>query len=289
MKLAGIEVDSNSALFLIAGPCVIESEALVLRTAERLKQVADAAGVSLIFKSSFRKGNRTSHESYSGPGMRAGLRVLERVRSDYGLPILTDVHEDTALDEVVDVVDVLQTPAMLCRQTAFIIKVASMGLPVNIKKGQFLSPAEMVAVVQKARSTGNERLLVCERGTSFGYNDLVVDMRSLVMLRDTGSPVVFDATHSVQRPGLYGNVSGGDRQFVPALARAAVAVGVAGIFIETHPDPDRALCDGANSWPLERMGELIEDLKRIDEAVRSKDQSESTTWNIMQKTAGMTE
>ena len=269
MNLAGIEVDSSGAFFLIAGPCVIESEGLVLRTAERLKQVADSLGVALIFKSSFRKGNRTSLGSYSGPGMHAGLRVLERVRGELGLPVLTDVHEDTPLDEVAEVVDVLQTPAMLCRQTAFILKVASVGLPVNLKKGQFLSPAEMAAVVDKARSTGNDRLLVCERGTSFGYHDLIVDMRSLMALRETGCPVVFDATHSVQRPGLHGTRSGGDRRFVPALARAAVAVGVAGVFIETHPDPDQALCDSANAWPVDRVAPLLEDLMRIDAAVKS--------------------
>ena len=269
MNLAGIEVDASSPLFLIAGPCVIESESMVMRTAESLQRMAGDLGMPLIFKTSFRKGNRTSLDSYSGPGFEAGLRVLERVRSDLGMPVLTDVHEDTPLTEVADVVDVLQTPALLCRQTAFILKVARAGLPVNLKKGQFLSPAEMVAVVDKARSTGNERLLVCERGTSFGYNDLVADMRSLVAMRSTGCPVVFDATHAVQRPGLGGVRSGGDRQYVPALARAAVAVGVAGIFLETHPDPDRALCDAANAWPLDRMPALLEQLLNIDAAVRA--------------------
>jgi 2-dehydro-3-deoxyphosphooctonate aldolase (KDO 8-P synthase) len=268
MNLAGIEVDSHSPFFLIAGPCVIESESVVMRTAERLKAITSALKISLIFKSSFRKGNRTSLRSYSGPGIEFGLRTLERVKREFNVPVLTDVHEDTALDEIADVVDILQTPALLCRQTAFILKVASVGLPVNLKKGPFLSPVEMLAVAEKARSTGNDNLLVCERGTSFGYNDLVVDMRALVTLRGSLCPVVFDATHSVQRPGLHGASSGGDRQYIPALARAAIAIGVAGIFMETHPDPDAALCDGPNAWPLDDMMGLLADLKRLDEIVK---------------------
>ncbi len=268
MNIAGIEVGPHTPLFLIAGPCVLESESIVFRTAEALRATAGALEIPLIFKSSFRKGNRTSLGSYSGPGFEAGLRLLERVRSDYSLPVLTDVHEDTPLDEVAAVVDVLQTPALLCRQTSFLLAVARTGLPVNLKKGQFLSPAEMSAVVEKAKTTGNERLLVCERGTTFGHHDLVVDMRGLVKLRETGCPVVFDASHSVQRPGLAGNRSGGERQYTPPLARAAVAIGIAGIFIETHPEPEAALSDGDNAWPLDEMPALLEVLKRIDAAAK---------------------
>ncbi|HEY9182369.1 MAG TPA: 3-deoxy-8-phosphooctulonate synthase, partial [Gammaproteobacteria bacterium] len=237
MRLAGFEVGAEKPLFLIAGPCVIESEALVMSTAERLKDITTKLEMSFVFKASFDKANRSSLRSFRGLGLERGLRVLERVRRELGLPVLTDVHEDSPLDEVAAVVDVLQTPALLCRQTDFIVAVASQGKPVNLKKGQFLAPWEMRNVVDKARSTGNDALLVCERGVSFGYNNLVVDMRSLAILRDTRCPVVFDATHAVQLPGERGSASGGEREHVPVLARAAVAAGVAGVFIETHPDP----------------------------------------------------
>ena len=257
-------------LFLIAGPCVIESEALVRTVAERLAGLRDRLGLACVFKASFDKANRTSGDSFRGPGLEAGLRVLERVRADFGLPVLTDVHEDTPVDEVAAAVDVLQTPAFLCRQTDFIARVAAAGRPVNLKKGQFLSPAEMAPVAAKARAAGNDRLLVCERGASFGYHNLVADMRSLVTLRETDCPVVFDATHSVQLPGAAGSASGGQREFVPALARAAVAVGVAGVFLETHPDPDRALSDGPNAWPLDRLGELLETLLELDAAAKRR-------------------
>lgn len=255
---------SEQPLFVISGPCVIESESLVCEVAEHLAGLAERLGMACVFKASFDKANRTSGGSFRGPGLSEGLRILERVRADTGLPVLTDVHEDTPVDEVAEVVDVLQTPAFLCRQTNFITRVAAAGRPVNLKKGQFLSPAEMVPVVEKARAAGNERLLVCERGVSFGYNSLVSDMRALAILRATGCPVVFDATHSVQLPGAGGSASGGQREFVPVLARAAVACGVAGVFMETHPDPDQAYSDGPNAWPLARMGELLEVLQEID-------------------------
>ena len=270
MKLAGIELDRGSPICLIAGPCVIESEALTLTIAERLKAMSSRLGIALVFKASFDKANRSSSDSFRGIGFEPGLRVLERVRQDFALPILTDVHESTPLDEVAAVVDVLQTPAMLCRQTDFIRAVASQGLPVNLKKGQFLSPAEMLNVVAKARSAGNDELLVTERGTSFGYHDLVVDMRSLVLLRQSGCPVIFDGGHSVQRPGLHGTASGGQREFIPALARAACAVGVAGIFLETHPDPAAALSDGPNSWPLDKLPQLVESLLAIDAVAKAR-------------------
>jgi 2-dehydro-3-deoxyphosphooctonate aldolase (KDO 8-P synthase) len=270
MRLAGFELGGASPFCLIAGPCVIESEAMTLTIAESLRSMAAARGIPLIFKASFDKANRSSVSSFRGIGLEAGLRVLERVRRDFGLPVLTDVHERTPLDEVAAVVDVLQTPAMLCRQTDFIIAVARQGLPVNLKKGQFLSPAEMLNVVDKARSTGNDRLLVCERGTSFGYNDLIVDMRSLELLRASSCPVVFDAGHSVQRPGARGQTSGGDRDLLPTLARAAVAVGVAGVFIETHPEPEAALSDGANSWSLAAMPALLDELQPIDALVKAR-------------------
>jgi 2-dehydro-3-deoxyphosphooctonate aldolase (KDO 8-P synthase) len=269
MNLAGFETGQNAPLFVIAGPCVIESESLVLHTAERLAAIAGRLGMPLVFKSSFDKANRTSIDSFRGPGLAAGLRILERVKREIGVPVLTDVHEDTPLDEVAEVVDVLQTPALLCRQTNFITAVASRGKPVNLKKGQFLSPEEMTLVVEKARSTGNDRLLVCERGVAFGYRDLVVDMRALGVLRASGAPVVFDATHAVQRPGGLGRASGGERRHVPLLARAAVAAGVAGVFLETHPSPADALCDAATQWPLDRMETLLGQLKRIDEVVKS--------------------
>jgi 2-dehydro-3-deoxyphosphooctonate aldolase (KDO 8-P synthase) len=268
MKVAGFEASASSPLFLIAGPCVIESEALVLSIAERLKRIAERREMPLVFKASFDKANRSSLGSFRGLGLGRGLEVLARVKCELGLPILTDVHEDTPLDEVADVADVLQTPALLCRQTDFIVRVASQMKPVNLKKGQVLSPAEMANVVAKARSTGNEALLVCERGVCFGYNNLVVDMRSLGILRETGCPVVFDATHSVQQPGALGGYSGGEREHVPLLARAAVAAGVAGLFLETHPDPEHALSDGATMWPLAKMDELLDQLQRIDRIVK---------------------
>ena len=270
MRLCGFEAGLDRPLFLIAGPCVIESESLALESAARLKEITGRLGVPFIYKSSFDKANRSSGASYRGPGREEGLRVLERVRREVGVPVLTDVHEDTPLDEVAAVADVLQTPAFLCRQTNFIQAVARQGLPVNIKKGQFLAPWDMAQVVEKARATGNERILVCERGVSFGYNNLVSDMRSLAVMRATGCPVVYDATHSVQLPGGQGTRSGGQREFVPVLARAAVAAGVAGLFMETHPDPERALSDGPNLWPLDRMEELLERLRAIDEVVKSR-------------------
>ena len=269
MKLLNFEAGIDQPLFLIAGPCVIESEQLILDTAGRLKEITQALGINFIFKASFDKANRSSEASYRGPGIEEGLRILAKVKSDLSLPILTDVHEDTPLNEVSEVVDVLQTPAFLCRQTNFIKSVAATGLPVNIKKGQFLSPWEMGNVVDKARATGNQNIMVCERGFSFGYNNLVSDMRSLAIMRTTGAPVVFDATHSVQLPGGQGGSSGGQREFVPVLARAAVAAGVAGLFMETHPDPSQALSDGPNAWPLELMPALLEQLVAIDRGVKS--------------------
>ena len=269
MELAGFEVGLDRPLFLIAGPCVIESETLAQETAGALKELTEALGIQFIYKSSFDKANRSSGSSFRGPGLEEGLRILEAVRTRIGVPVLTDVHEDTPLGEVADVVDVLQTPAFLCRQTNFIDAVASQGLPVNIKKGQFLAPWDMKHVVAKARATGNEQIMVCERGVSFGYNNLVSDMRSLVVMRETGCPVVFDATHSVQLPGGQGMCSGGQREFVPVLARAAVAAGIAGLFMETHPDPDRALSDGPNAWPLARMRELLTTLIELDRLVKT--------------------
>jgi len=270
MKLINFEVGPDQPFFLLAGPCVIESEQLILDTAGALKELTQRLQIPFIFKASFDKANRSSRSSYRGPGMAEGLRILSEVKRQLQLPVITDVHEDTPLNEVAAVVDVLQTPAFLCRQTNFIINCASQGKPVNIKKGQFLSPWEMQNVVDKARSTGNEQIMVCERGFSFGYNNLISDMRSLAVMRDTGAPVVFDATHSVQLPGGKGNASGGQREFVPVLARAAVAAGVSGLFMETHPDPDQALSDGPNAWPLQRMAALLETLKEIDKVVKSK-------------------
>jgi 2-dehydro-3-deoxyphosphooctonate aldolase (KDO 8-P synthase) len=275
MKLAGQEVGLDRPFFLIAGPCVIESATLTQEIAGRLQEITKRLQIAFVFKASFDKANRSSAASFRGPGIAAGLKVLDDVRRAVGVPILTDVHEDTPLAEVAAVVDVLQTPAFLCRQTNFIINAASHGKPVNIKKGQFLSPGEMQNVVTKARSTGNESIMVCERGFSFGYNNLVSDMRSLAIMRQTGCPVVFDATHSVQLPGGQGSASGGQREFVPVLARAAVAVGVAGLFMETHPDPAKALSDGPNAWPLARMEPLLETLKELDRAVKSKPFEES--------------
>ena len=270
MKLCGFEVGLDRPLFLIAGPCVIESEQLALDTAGQLKEITGRLGIPFIYKSSFDKANRSSHQSYRGPGLDEGLKILARVKAEIGVPVLTDVHEYTPLAEVAAVVDVLQTPAFLCRQTDFIQNVARQGKPVNIKKGQFLSPWEMGNVVAKARMAGNDHLMVCERGASFGYNNLVSDMRGLAVMRATGCPVVFDATHSVQLPGGQGHASGGQREFVPVLARAAVAAGVAGLFMETHPDPDRALSDGPNAWPLDRMEPLLATLKALDDVVKQR-------------------
>lgn len=264
MKLCGFDVGIDSPLFLIAGPCVIESEALALETAGHLKEICQQLSLPFIYKSSFDKANRSSADSYRGPGFEKGLMILEKVKAQIGVPVLTDVHEDTPLLEVASVVDVLQTPAFLCRQTNFIQSVAAMSKPVNIKKGQFLAPWDMEHVVAKARATGNEQIMVCERGASFGYNNLVSDMRSLKIMRETACPVVYDATHSVQLPGGQGSVSGGQREFIPTLARAAVAAGIAGIFMETHPNPDKALSDGPNSWPMARMKELLESLIEMD-------------------------
>ncbi|MEX2525377.1 MAG: 3-deoxy-8-phosphooctulonate synthase [Gammaproteobacteria bacterium] len=264
MRLCDFEAGEGRPFFLIAGPCVVESEQLAMDSAGRLREITSQLGISFIYKSSFDKANRSSHESYRGPGMEQGLAILEKVRTELEVPVLTDVHEDTPLNEVASVVDILQTPAFLCRQTSFIQRVAAQGKPVNIKKGQFLAPWDMEKVVEKARAAGNDQIMVCERGASFGYNYLVSDMRSLVIMRETGCPVVFDATHSVQMPGGLGNRSGGQREFVPALARAAVAVGIDGLFMETHPDPDQALSDGPNSWPLDKMEDLLETLKALD-------------------------
>ena len=270
MKLCGFEVGLDVPFFLIAGPCVIESEALALTTASALKKMSAELGIPFIYKSSFDKANRSSGSSYRGPGIEEGLRILEKVRHEVQVPVLTDVHEDTPLDEVSAVVDVLQTPAFLCRQTNFIQNVARTGKPVNIKKGQFLAPWDMKNVVDKARAVGNEQIMVCERGVSFGYNNLVSDMRSLAAMRNTGAPVVFDATHSVQLPGGEGTASGGQREFVPVLARAAIAAGVSGLFMETHPDPASALSDGPNAWPLGQMKALLDTLKMLDDAVKSR-------------------
>ncbi len=270
MHLCDFEVGIDKPLFLIAGPCVIESEALVMEVAGALQDITRSLQIPFIFKSSFDKANRSSHESFRGPGLETGLKVLEKVKREIGVPVLTDVHEDTPLDEVASVVSVLQTPAFLCRQTNFIVNVCSQGLPVNIKKGQFLAPADMIHVVAKAKATGNQQILVCERGTSFGYNNLISDMRGLAIMRVTGCPVVFDATHSVQMPGGHGSVSGGQREMVPVLARAAVAAGVAGLFVETHPDPANALSDGPNSWPLDQMRPLLEQLAELDRVAKSR-------------------
>ncbi len=270
MKLCGFDVSIDAPLFLIAGPCVIESEELAIETAGYLKEMCLELSIPFIYKSSFDKANRSSMNSYRGPGFEKGLIILEKVKAQIGVPVLTDVHEDTPLMEVSSVVDVLQTPAFLCRQTNFIQRVASMNKPVNIKKGQFLAPWDMKHVVAKAKACGNEHIMVCERGVSFGYNNLVSDMRSLQIMRETGCPVVYDATHSVQVPGGKGGVSGGQREFIPGLARAAVAAGIAGIFMETHPDPDNALSDGPNSWPLASMKKLLKSLRAIDAVVKKE-------------------
>jgi 2-dehydro-3-deoxyphosphooctonate aldolase (KDO 8-P synthase) len=270
MKLCHFEADLQQPFFLMAGPCVIESETLVIETAGMLKEITTRLGIPFIFKSSFDKANRSSMDSFRGLGIETGLKILEKVKACVGVPVITDVHEDTPLNEVASVVDVLQTPAFLCRQTNFIQNVAKCGLPVNIKKGQFLSPWDMKNVVKKAKATGNEAIMVCERGVSFGYQNLVSDMRSLAIMRETGCPVVYDATHSVQLPGGQGTSSGGQREFIPTLARAAIASGIAGLFMETHPNPDQALSDGPNAWPLDKMEALLIVLKALDDAVKSQ-------------------
>jgi len=276
MKLCGFEAGLDKPLFLIAGTCVIESEQMAIDTAGYLKELTDALGIPFVYKSSFDKANRSSHDSFRGPGLEKGLEILQKVKDQIGVPVLTDVHEDTPLAEVASVVDIMQTPAFLSRQTNFIQNVARQGIPVNIKKGQFLAPWDMVHVAAKAKATGNEQIMVCERGASFGYNNLVSDMRSLAEMRKTDCPVVFDATHSVQLPGGQGTCSGGQREHVPVLARAAVAAGVAGLFMETHPKPEEALSDGPNSWPLHRMKELLETLITIDQAVKANSLIETT-------------
>lgn len=268
MKLFSYTVDNDLPFFLMAGPCVIENEALVMRVAETMCAVTQRLGIPYVFKASFDKANRSSHDSYRGPGMAVGLEILNKVKQQFQIPVITDVHEDTPLDEVASVVDVLQTPAFLCRQTNFIQKVARCGKPVNIKKGQFLAPWDMQRVVEKAQAVGNHQVMVCERGASFGYNNLVSDMRSLAVMKQFNVPVVFDATHSVQLPGGLGHATGGQREFIPALARAAMAVGIAGLFMETHPDPDNALSDGPNSWRLDQMEPLLKQLMAIDQVVK---------------------
>ncbi len=270
MQLARFEVGNSRPLFLIAGPCVVESESLVMHVAERMKEMTSRLGIPYIFKASYDKANRTSASSYRGPGIAEGLRILDKVRRELELPVLTDVHEDTPIDEVASVVDVMQTPAFLVRQTNFIQRVARAGKPVNVKKGQFQAPWDMKQVVDKCRAVGNEQIMVCERGASFGYNTLISDMRGLAIMRDTGCPVVFDATHSVQQPGGMGTTSGGQSQYVPVLARAAVAVGVAGVFMETHPDPSQALSDGPNMWPLGKMEALLKQLVALDQIAKAQ-------------------
>ncbi|MCH9636926.1 3-deoxy-8-phosphooctulonate synthase [Candidatus Rickettsiella isopodorum] len=276
MKLLNFEVGLDKPLFLMAGPCVVESEQLAMDTAGRLKEITDKLNIPFIYKSSFDKANRSSTKSFRGLGLAEGLRILEKVKKHLGVAIITDVHEDTPLNEVSSVVDVLQTPAFLCRQTNFIQKVAQQGLPVNIKKGQFLSPWDMQYVVEKARQVSDAVIMVCERGVTFGYNNLVSDMRSLAVMRATHCPVIFDATHSVQLPGGQGGSSGGQREFVPVLARAAVAVGIAGLFMETHPNPEKALSDGPNSWPLGKIEELLATLQEIDKTVKKTSLIETT-------------
>ncbi|MEA5444406.1 3-deoxy-8-phosphooctulonate synthase [Gammaproteobacteria bacterium AB-CW1] len=270
MKIRDFQVGLDQPFFLIAGPDTLESESLAMEVAGHLREVTERLGIAYVFKGSFDKANRTSLKSYRGPGMEEGLRILEKVKSEIGVPVLTDVHEYTPIGEVASVVDVIQTPAFLCRQTDFIVNACSHGIPVNIKKGQFLSPWEMRTVVEKARSSGNDNIMVCERGFSFGYNNLVSDMRGLSVMRETGAPVVFDCTHSVQLPGGQGGSSGGQRQFIPVLARAAIGAGVSGLFMETHPKPDEALCDGPNSMPLDRVEALLTSLKAVDDAVKAQ-------------------
>ena len=269
MKLCDFEVGLDKPLFLIAGPCVIESEQMAMDTSAQLKEITQRLGIPFIYKSSFDKANRSSGASFRGPGLEEGLRILQKVKDEVGVPVLTDVHEDTPMDEVASVVDVLQTPAFLCRQTNFILKVANTGKPVNIKKGQFLAPGDMKNVIDKARSTGNQNIMACERGVSFGYNNLVSDMRSLAIMRESNCPVVFDGTHSVQLPGGQGTSSGGQREHIPVLARAAVAAGISGLFMETHPDPANAMSDGPNAWPLQKMESLLAVLQQIDATVKN--------------------
>lgn len=276
MKLCHFEVGKDKPFFLLSGPCVVESESLTMEIAATMKELTEELGIPYIFKASFDKANRSSHSSFRGPGMEEGLRILEKVKNDLNIPIVTDVHEDTPLDEVASVVDVMQTPAFLCRQTNFIQRAAKQGIPLNIKKGQFLAPWDMKNVVDKAKEMGNDQIMVCERGYTFGYNTLVSDMRGLATMRETGCPVVYDATHSVQQPGGQGNCSGGERQHIPVLARAAMAAGIAGIFMETHPEPEKALSDGPNSWPTGRMRELLEMLLKIDQAVKTEPFLETT-------------
>ena len=275
MKLCDFEVGLDQPLFLIAGPCVIESEAMAMETSSKLKEITERLGINFIYKSSYDKANRSSGDSFRGPGIEEGLRILRKVKEEVGVHILTDVHENTPIDEVSDVVDVLQTPAFLCRQTDFILRVANSGKAVNIKKGQFLAPWDMKHVVDKARSTGNQQIMVCERGASFGYNNLVSDMRSLAVMRESNCPVVFDATHSVQLPGGQGASSGGQREHVPVLARAAVAAGVSGVFMETHPNPAEALSDGPNAWPLDKMESLLKTMIELDRVVKAQPFEES--------------
>jgi len=269
MKLHNLTIGNDQPFFVIAGPCVIENEKLVLETANTLKEITSALGIGLVFKSSFDKANRSSLDSFRGPGIEEGLRILEKVKTEIGVPVLTDVHEDTPLNEVASVVDVMQTPAFLARQTNFILNVAKQGIPVNIKKGQFMAPWDMQNVVDKAKSTGNDNIMLCDRGTSFGYNTLISDMRGLAVMRRTGCPVIFDATHSVQQPGGNGNTSGGDRTMVPLLARSAIAAGVAGVFMEVHPDPDNALSDGPNMMPLNKVKQLLSQLADIDKIIKA--------------------
>jgi len=269
MKINNINIGNQQPFFIIAGPCVIENEKLVMETANSLKEITSKLGIGLVFKSSFDKANRSSLNSFRGPGIGEGLRILEKVKTDLGLAILTDVHEDTPLDEVASVVDVMQTPAFLARQTNFILNVAKQGKPVNIKKGQFMAPWDMQNVVDKAKSTGNDQIMICDRGTSFGYNTLISDMRGLAVMRRTGCPVIFDATHSVQQPGGLGSTSGGDRTMVPLLARSAIAAGIAGVFMETHPDPDNALSDGPNMMPLNKVEQLLSQLLEIDNIIKA--------------------
>jgi len=276
VRLLDFEVGIEQPFFLIAGPCVIESESLAMETASYLKKVSAELGINFVYKSSFDKANRTSGESFRGLGVEEGLRILEKVKTELGLPVLTDVHEDSPIDEVAGVVDVLQTPAFLVRQTNFIQNVCKQGLPVNIKKGQFQAPWDMKNVIDKAKSTGNKQIMICERGASFGYNTLVSDMRGLASMRSTGCPIIFDATHSVQQPGGHGNSSGGEREMVPVLARAAVAAGVSGIFMETHPDPERAKSDGSNSMPIDKISDLLRVLKEIDKVTKNNGFIEDT-------------
>ncbi len=276
MRLLDFEVGIEQPFFLIAGPCVIESESLAMETASYLKKVCAELGINFVYKSSFDKANRTSGESFRGLGVEEGLRILEKVKTELSVPVLTDVHEDSPIDEVAGVVDVLQTPAFLVRQTNFIQNVCNQGLPVNIKKGQFQAPWDMKNVIDKAKSTGNKQIMICERGASFGYNTLVSDMRGLASMRSTGCPIIFDATHSVQQPGGHGNSSGGEREMVPVLARAAIAAGVSGIFMETHPDPERAKSDGSNSMPIDKISDLLRILKAIDKVTKNNGFIEDT-------------